>query len=290
MTERLRPILVRVPGVRHLLAVLHAVARILERRVGLERTGIECGGSGDDLERRPRREESVRRAVEQRRAVAARSADAQHLRVIVLDEIGIVGRRRRHHVHGAGAHVHRHDGAAAIAELLLRDALRRRAERQQQAVALHRPAAELVQRTLERVAEVRVGARQIVVHRALQARLGARRGRVADRLGGHRVLRIAAEIERLPADLSLRVRSEDRLLALVLDQPALDRELHHALDRVVLLVLKARRRPRLPVRRRDDERCEEHDGDDREPVELPIQVAPPSTRSHGSRRASSRPR
>src|SRR5262249_8834484 len=57
----------RVARVRDLLAVLDAVAGIVERRVGLERTAVERGRGSDDLERRARRIETLRRAVEERR-------------------------------------------------------------------------------------------------------------------------------------------------------------------------------------------------------------------------------
>ena len=54
------------------------------------------------------------------------------------------------------------------------------------------------------------------------------------------------------------------------DLAAVDLELRHALDRVVLPVREARRRPGLPVRRRDDERREQHERGDGEAGDLPV--------------------
>ena len=54
--EHLRPRLVGVARVRHLLAVLGAVAGIVEPRARRERPRVERGGGGDHLERRPRRD------------------------------------------------------------------------------------------------------------------------------------------------------------------------------------------------------------------------------------------
>src|SRR5205823_2666610 len=63
--ERLRPILVRVARVRDALAVLLAVAGVVEGRARRERVGVERRCRGDDLERRARRVEALRRAVEE---------------------------------------------------------------------------------------------------------------------------------------------------------------------------------------------------------------------------------
>ena len=137
VAEHLVPALVGVARVRDLLAVLGAVARIVERRVGLERAGVERGRGGDDLERRARRVEPLRCAIEQGGAVAAGAANLQHLRVAarLVDQVRVVRRRRRHHGDGAGMRIHRDDRAAPVAEQLLRETLGARADRQLEVVA-----------------------------------------------------------------------------------------------------------------------------------------------------------
>ena len=77
-------------------------------------------------------------------------------------------------------------------------------------------------------------------------------------------LRVAAEEEVLAVDPALDVVCEDRLPVGGEDLPAVDLELGDPLDRVVLPVFQARRGPRLPVGRADDERreqCHRHHGD-----------------------------
>src|SRR5439155_8026507 len=81
-------------GVRYLLAVFDAVAGVVEGRFGGELVRIQSRRRGDDLERRPRREEAVGRAVQQRRRrVAGRSGRLDQVEM-VLDEVRVVGRLR----------------------------------------------------------------------------------------------------------------------------------------------------------------------------------------------------
>src|SRR5205814_3804196 len=82
--------------------------------------------------------------------------------------------------------------------------------------------------------------------------------RIADRLRGEPVRRVRPEVEVLPAALPAHIRSEHCVAVGREDQAALDLELRDTLDLVVLPRREAARRPRLPVRRRDDER-REHD-------------------------------
>src|ERR1700730_9256216 len=172
--------------------------------------------------------------------------------------------------------IHRNDGAAAGAEELLGELLRARPDRQLQVVAVHCRVSETIEDVPECVAEVRVGTRQVVVHRAFEPALRPRLGRVANRLGGEAVLRIPAVVDRLAAgDGLLRIRSECHLLSRGLDEPARNAELHDALNCVVLLVLQARHGPGLPVRRCDDECDEEHDRHNCKPIQLTIHRTPP---------------
>ena len=76
--ERLGPALVE--RVRDLLAVLGAVARVVEGRVGLVDAVVERRRGRDRLERRARREEALRGAVQERRRRLGRARALRRLR------------------------------------------------------------------------------------------------------------------------------------------------------------------------------------------------------------------
>ena len=97
-----------------------------------------------------------------------------------------------------------------------------------------RLAAELVERLVEDRREVRVRRREVVVERALEPGPRAADGRVADDVRGERAVRVAAEEERLAVDLALAVPREPPPRLEREDEPAVDRELGDAPDRVVL--------------------------------------------------------
>jgi hypothetical protein len=79
---------------------------------------------------------------------------------------------------------------------------------------------------------------------------------------------IAAEVERLPVDLLRHVLREHEVPVGGVDLSAVDTELRDADERVVLPRLEPRRGPRLPVRRSDDERRDQHDRRAGEPRDL----------------------
>ena len=159
-------------------------------------------------------------------------------------------------------------------------------KREPEVVALDRRAADPVERGVQDGVEVRVRAGQVVVLRGLEAGAGARLGRVADDVREEPVLRIAAEVERLAADVLLAVRGQDRPVGRA-DQAALDRELRHPLDLVVLPVGEARGRPGLPVGRRDDQRGDEAEADEREAGDLAVHARSALARLETSRRPPS---
>src|SRR5919199_3298144 len=94
--------------------------------------------------------------------------------------------------------------------------------------------------------------------------------RVADDLRHERPGGVAAEVEGLAADAFGDVRRGHRVPVAGVDLPPLDRELRDALDRVVLPVGEPGRRPRLPVRRAEDERGDEREPDEREAADLRV--------------------
>ena len=102
-------------------------------------------------------------------------------------------------------------------------------------------------------------------------------------------LRVAAEVERLAADL-LRSRFAARIVAVGgADQAALDRELRHALDLVVLPVGEARAGPGLPVRRRRrSARRAGTSADERDAGDLPVHARSAFARLETSSRPASR--
>ena len=168
---------------------------------------------------------------------------------VLLDEVRIEAGRRRHHEHLPRAWIERDDRAAVRPEGLVRDLLRVEVERRHDVVSLHGLAAQLVERLVEDRREARVRRRQVVVERPLEPRARARDRRVPDDVGGEWPVRIAAEEQRPALDLALAVPGESPAGLEREDEPAVDRELGDAPDRVVLACREAGRRPRLPVRR-----------------------------------------
>ena len=217
----------------------------------------------------PGREEALGGAVEERRRRLgpARALRRLHLRVAVrlLDQVRVVARRRCHHLDGAGARVE-HDGRAALAaEQALREPLGSRADRQHEVVALDGRALQPVADRVQDRAQVGVRAGEVAVLGALDAGPRAALRGVADHLRGEAVGRVGAEVERPPVlRLALDVPGEHGLPVGRIDLPAVDRELRHALDLVVLPGGEPACRPGLPVRRPDDQRGEQNERDDRD--------------------------
>src|SRR6478736_6645535 len=145
-----------------------------------------------------------------------------------------------------------------------------------QVVALDRLAFELVERRVEDRAQVRVRAGQEVVLGLLEPRSRAHLGRVADDVGCEAALRVLAEVERLPADPATVVIGQDRVAVAGDDLASLDGELGHTLDRVVLTIREPSRRPRLPVRRADDQGREQDEGDDGDTSDLTVHGCAPN--------------
>ena len=273
VAERLRPVLVRVARVRDVLAVLDAVARVVERRARRVGARVERGRGGHHLERRARRIQALRRVVVEGRRVTAGSLDVADSRDAVRLErhVGVVGRRRRHREHRSGLRVEGDGRAAAPGEVLEREPLHGRTQREDHVVAVHRLPAELAELLLERVGEVRVRARQVVVQCLLESRRRAGLGRITDHLRREVPCRVAPREDRKPVLAVPAVRREHVAPGEYL--AAVDREPRDELDRVVLLVGEVADRPRLPVRRRDDERREQDERGDRDVEELLVHAA-----------------
>src|SRR5215831_7830622 len=89
-------------------------------------------------------------------------------------------------------------------------------------------------------------------------------------MGRERAVRVAAEVQRLVADLAWTVARKPLAGVAGEDQPAVDRELRDALYRVVLAVGEPRGGPGLPVRRHDDEDADEEQRDVREADDLAV--------------------
>ena len=265
-----RPERARRVEVVHALAVHRAVARIDERRLRRVLLGLERRRRRDDLEGRARHVEPCARTVDERRGGRAVRRDVGDLAVVLLDEVRVEARRGGHHEHLAGARVERHDRAAVRPERLVRDLLRIEVERRHDVVSPDGLAAQLVERLVEHGREVRVRGREVVVERALEPRSRSPDGRVADDVCRQRPVRVAAEEQRPAVDLALTVPCEPSPGLEREDEPAVDRELGDASDRVVLTRREARRRPCLPVRRHRDEDGHEPERDVRESDDLPV--------------------
>jgi hypothetical protein len=125
-----------VGEVGDLLAVLDAVARVVEAGVGRVRARVECRRGRDHLERRAGRVEARGRAVDQRRSGGAVHVPcpAGDLGEAPLDQVRVVGRRRRHHEHRAGPGVERDHGAAVAVQCVQRRLLCLRVDREHEVV------------------------------------------------------------------------------------------------------------------------------------------------------------
>ncbi len=253
--ELLRPVLVGIAGVVDRLAVLGAVAGILEVRVRCELARVERGRDGHDLEGRARREEPARRAVQQRRHEVAAALDPpdELQEVRLLRDVRVVRRRRRHHEHAAGGRLERDDRPALPGERAVGERLQVRVDGEDEAVPLHGLTLEPVDLAREDRAEVPVRTGQVVVLGALEPRSVAEAGRIADDVRRQRSLGVAAEVQNVVGGLRWLVRGQHCPAVGGVDQPALDRVLGDLLDRVVLAVGQPSRGPGLPVRRREDQ-------------------------------------
>src|SRR5207248_10843992 len=107
-------------------------------------------------------------------------------------------------------------------EQLLRERLCARIEREDDVVAAYGRAAELVERALKRVAQVRVRAGEVVVQRLLEPGLRVGRRRVSDGLRRKPVLGVTAEEQPLPGDALRPVHREPRRAVVAEDEPARD--------------------------------------------------------------------
>ncbi len=215
----------------------------------------------------PGRVEPLGGAVQQggRRAGAGGGGvDDARVAVRRLDAVRVVRGRRRHHVDGTRLRVQHHGSSALAAEQRLGQPLRARLQVQLDVVATDGRALQLVGDLVPDRPEVRVRCGQVRVLRALESGARAALCRVADGLRREAVGGVHAEVERRAARLLGDVPCEHRLAVPGVDQAALDLELRHALDRVVLPRGEAGRGPHLPVRRRRDQRGEQQQRDDRD--------------------------
>ena len=232
---------------------------------------LERGGRGDHLERGPGDVEPGARPVQERGGRLAVRRDLGDASEVLLDEVRVEARRGRHDPDLPGPGVERDDCPAARPELALRAtcwASRSSVVRTSfPSIGLPRSSSSALSTTVERFC---VRRRQVVVQRALEPGPRAPDRRVADDVRGQRALRVAAEEERLRADLALDVPREPPPRLEREDEPAVDRELRDAPDRVVLPGREAGGRPRLPVRRHHDEQSDERERDVREPDDLPV--------------------
>ncbi len=217
-----------------LLPVDRAVAGVVEVGAGSELLRLERRGGGDHLERRAGDVQPRARAVDERGCRRAVGRDARDAAEVILDDIRVEARRRRHDQDLPGSRVERDDRAAVLSELLVCHRLGVEIERGDDVVPPHRPAVQLVERPVDEGREVRVRGRQVVVERALEAGSRTAHRRIADDVCRKRSVRVAAEVERLPFDFALPVPRQALPGLEREDQPAVDRELVHASDRVVL--------------------------------------------------------
>src|SRR6185437_12838755 len=163
-------------------------------------------------------------------------------------------------------------GATLALQQVLRQPLRAFVQRQHEVVAGDRRAAEPVAEGVEDRAEALVRRRQVRVLLAFEAGARAALRRVADRLRREAVRRVDAEVERLASDLAADVRGEHGVAVGGEDQAALDLKLCDALDLVVLARRESAGSPRLPVRRRHDERGEHEEREQRDAGDLFVHV------------------
>ena len=123
-----------------------------KRVSGVTVPGVERDRGGHDLERRARRVEALRAAVQGRRALCG-----EGLLQVAVDGVRVERRRRRHHEHRAGGGLERDDGAAqpALAQGGQGLALPLPREVQDEVVAADGAPARLVEQVLEAALEVR---------------------------------------------------------------------------------------------------------------------------------------
>ena len=252
----------------HALPVDDAVAGVDERRRGREPVRVERRRGGHDLERRSRRVEPLAGAVDERRRRGAVGADPLDAAVALLDVVRVEARRRDHHAEAARSWIERDDRAAVAAECVEGGALAVHVQRRDHGVADDRLAVQLVQGLVDERGEAPHRAGQERVERPLEAGAGAACGRVPDDVRSEPSLRVATEVEGAAAHAPLLVAREDARRRQ--DQPPLDLELGHPLDRVVLALGEGRPRPRLPVRRRHDQHDEKPEREARDAGDLPV--------------------
>ncbi len=183
VAELLRPVLVEC--VVHPHAVLRAVAGVVELRLRCVLAGVERRGGGDRLERRPRRVETLGRAVEERRrrpGAGVRGMDDAGVPARRLDLVGVVARRRGHHVHLARLGIEHDRGPALAPQRRLGEALGADAQVQDEVVAGDGRPLEALAELVEDGAQVRVRGGEVGVLLALDPRARAALRRVADHL------------------------------------------------------------------------------------------------------------
>ena len=165
----------------------------------VEAAGVERGGGGHDLHRRPRRVAVLRRAVDERRALLVLVERGE--RAAVGERVRVVARARGHREHVARLDPDRHERAVVAGRLerLHGRVLRPDVERRVDVVALVRAPED----RLERGHQLAAAADQLVVVRALGPGAADRRVRVADRVGEQLAVGVAARVRVAgPADAS----------------------------------------------------------------------------------------
>src|SRR5207253_5401135 len=140
-------------------------------------------------------------AVEERRAVARAGgrAAAGGAPVVLLDQVRVEGRIRREREDGAGAGIERDGGAALAAQRPDGRVLRARVQRQVHVVAADGDALELVDLPRGDRREVAVRAGEVVVLALLDPGPRPALRRVPEHVRRELAVRIAPEVERLPA-------------------------------------------------------------------------------------------
>ena len=203
------------------------------------------------LDRRARRVEALRRAVDERAAGAPGSEPCTARLGSKLGQDALTSTRP---VRGSSAKTA--PGLPVAASALMAARCAAGMQRELHVVADHRAAGQRVQLALERAAEIGVRADEVVVGRALDAGAAVGRRRVAHDVREHLARRVAALVDAPP--VGGLAGAVDRELGAVggQDQPALDRELLHDLVGVVAARRQRRLRPQLPVGREPEQQHE----------------------------------